>query len=166
MHTIHAHFSRFRETPIDTLLHAYGVYVLWDGRSQARPCYIGEGDIWARLTSHRKRFSRPISGYLAILDEKYSAQIKRDCQILEATLLEIGSETDRTPTQNRRGGNLSKIESIFNRHGVMRLTISGYDPLTPPAESKVMTKNKIIRFSEEVAGIYIDHPWRLRKIRS
>ena len=163
MHKIHAHFSRFWETPIETLLHAYGVYVLWDGRSQARPCYIGEGDILARLTSHRKKFARPISGYLAILDEKYSAQIKRDCQILEAMLLHIGMESDREPTQNRQGGKFSRIEPIFNRHGVMRLTISGYDPLMPPAESRLITKNRIIRYSEEEG---IKHPWRLRKIRS
>jgi hypothetical protein len=106
MESLHCHFSRLSDFTVDELLHAYGVYVIWSGKSQARPSYVGEGDIWARLAQHRKTFSRPIDGYATIMGNKYTATVKRDVQIVEAVLLEIGNCTDRYSAHNSRGGNL------------------------------------------------------------
>jgi hypothetical protein len=167
MKIINAKFERFRNIPIDILLHAYGIYVLWDGNSKARPSYIGEGDIWARLESHREKFARPISGYIAILGEDYSALTKQHCQILESSLMECADETDRGPNKNLKGGNLSTIETIFRSHGVLKIAVSGYDPLQPPSEAKIMARTKTILYRKHQGEIFLEkNPWRSRKTRS
>lgn len=166
MKSIHCHFSRLSDFSVDELLHAYGVYVIWSGKSKARPSYIGEGDIWARLAQHRKTFPRPIDGYATIMSYDYSATTKRDIQIVEAVLLEIGNNTDRYSTHNSRGGNLSKLSPLFDRHGVVKVYIDGNDPFVEPGTGCPLDEKRVISITEDDDGNFIvDHSWRLRRLR-
>ena len=55
MHTIRVNFESLREVHLGNLFGACGVYVLWDSQAQARPTYIGEGNILKRLSDHWMR---------------------------------------------------------------------------------------------------------------
>jgi hypothetical protein len=165
MEAIQCHFQRLSEVPVDALLHGFGVYVIWGGKARARPSYIGEGDIWNRLSSHRMVFERPLDGYLAVLGEDYSKSIKRNCQIVEAVLLEIAAETDRSPTGNNRGGNLSVVRDLFEDHGVLRVTFSGWDPFLEPGTGYPMPESRPVRVVSDGELFILQHKWRLRRLR-
>ena len=50
MYTIYANFQRSRDVDLTETIGATGVYVFWDARANARPTYIGEGNILKRFT--------------------------------------------------------------------------------------------------------------------
>ncbi len=162
MRTIRCEFIRLDDIRITKLLDAVGVYVIWDGQAQARPTYIGEGDIWSRLSEHRDRFVRPFSGYAALLGER-TTSTKRDSQIVEAALLEVAGQTDRFPPQNAKGGNGQGISRLFDHHGVLKITISGWDPFAPPEKGRKMQPGKLIEYRLEGDDITIYHEWRVRR---
>lgn len=167
METVHCQFERLRDCYPEELLHAYGVYVLWSGKSRARPSYIGEGDIWARLEQHRRRFPRPIDGYVAVFGDEYRATTKRDIQIVESVLLAIGEAKDRFPRHNRKRGNIAALDPLFNNHGVVKVFFGGWDPFLEPGTGAPLKSKRIVSLSEEGDGyIRIEHSWRLRRLRN
>ena len=164
MHTIHCHFQRIPDVLAVDLLDAWGVYVLWDGRAKARPAYIGEGDVWRRFIEHRGWTTRPFDGYVAVVDETHTKSMKRDIQIVEALLLWIAGETDRTPSQNAKGGNVSNLYQLFRAHGVVKVFVDGFDPLQDPITSKVLLHKKIASIRWNTDGDFeVEHDWRLRR---
>jgi hypothetical protein len=166
MESIHCRFARLSDISVDELLHAYGVYVIWSGKSQARPSYIGEGDIWSRLGQHRNRFPRPVDGYATIIGDEYTAATKRNAQIVEAVLLAIGEETDRYAIHNARGGNLVKLDKLFDRHGVVRIYFEGNDPFLEPGTGRPIEGKRTVSITlDDEDNFTVNHPWRLRRLR-
>src|ERR1051325_3854817 len=113
MESIPITFESLPDLPFERLCYAVGVYVLWAGKSIARPTYIGQGEMIDRLGKHRRRFPRPIDGYVAVLGESDERTTKRRCEILEAVLLAIAGDVDRYPTHNKKGGKLTHLNKIF-----------------------------------------------------
>jgi len=166
MHSIHCHFQRIPDVLAVDLLDNWGVYVLWDGKSVARPAYIGEGSIWQRFLEHREWTSRPFDGYVAGFDERFTKSLKQDMQIVEAALLWIADETDRLPAQNARGGNMIHLEGLFKIHGVVKIFIDGFDPLQDPATARTLSRKKSIRLSVSSDGtLEMEDDWRRRRTR-
>lgn len=165
MESIHCSFTRLSDISVDELLHAYGVYVIWSGKSRARPSYIGEGDIWSRLAQHRKRFPRPIDGYAAIIGD-YTATTKRDAQIIEAVLLEIAESTDRNAKHNKQKGKFAGLEDLLDRNGVVKVHFKGLDPLGEPGTGLPIKGKRTVSITLNDEGeLELDHPWRLRRLR-
>src|SRR5947208_11190156 len=129
MESISITFKRLPDLTFDWLCYAVGVYVLWAGKSIARPTYIGEGDMMDRLRKHRRRFPRPIDGYVAILGENEARTTKRHGEIVEAVLLAIAEQVDRYPTHNKKGGKLGYLNKFFANHATVKLVFDGYDPI-------------------------------------
>ena len=164
--TIHHEFRRLSDFGIDELLHAYGVYVLWGGKSKARPTYIGEGDIWPRLSQHRNKFPRPIDGYATIVGNQKHVETKLETQIVEAVLLAIGKSKDRLPTQNQRQGNLQNLAPVIEEYGMLKIYIGGHDPFQEPGTARALSAKRVVSiFPNKEGDIVMDHPWRLRKTR-
>lgn len=165
MESFHVKFFRLTDVRLVELLDTpIGVYVIWDGRSQMRPTYIGEGNILSRFESHRLKFVAPIDGYIALLDgDKRKA--KKEATMLEALLLHIAHQTDRHPTRNSAGGKWKHLDRLFDRHGVVKFLIDGYDPFVAPRNSRQMQRKKQIRIgiTEEDDGdeaFLVEHAWR------
>jgi hypothetical protein len=142
------------------------VYVIWAGRSIARPTYIGEGAILKRLGDHVGRFPQPWDGFVAVTGEVGQPTAKREGEIVEALLLEVASRVDRYPTENSAPGRMNRIDPIFRSHGVLRVWIKGCDPLGIPWQTGRLTEAKLIRLEDvDRAGMYITihHTWRTRR---
>ena len=164
--TIHHEFRRLSDFGIDELLHAYGVYVLWAGKSKARPTYIGEGDIWSRLSQHRRKFPRPIDGYVTVAGNKKRVGTKLETLIVEAVLLAIGKSKDRLPTQNRRQGNLQNLAPVIEKCCMLKIYMGGFDPFQEPGTGRPLSAKRVVSIFQNGDGdIAMEHSWRLRRIR-
>lgn len=157
-------FHRFIDLSIDEYVGKTGVYVIWAGRSLARPTYIGEGNILKRMGEHAERFPRPFDGFAAIMGDVSVASRKREAEMVETILLNVAYQTDRLPTQNRAAGKASGIESVFKSHGVFRIHVNGYDPLSDPRTARKLNKAKVVTLRADEGEICLDsNSWRLRR---
>jgi hypothetical protein len=164
MKVINAEFKRLCDMALDRLPGAIGVYVLWSSKSWVRPTYLGEGLILERFAAHAGKFPIPLEGTISILDNGTQKAIKTNAEIVEALLLYIAEEIDRFPSQNKNVGKHGQIEKVFTSHGVLRIRITGYDPLLGPRSSR-MNKEKIITLQTNRFGeIELSHPWKLRPL--
>ena len=164
MRVIKAEFARLSKVPVPELVGAVGVYCIWDGKSLARPTYIGEGTILSRLAEHAGRFSRPFDGYVAITGDRNQATAKKEAEILEAVLLYVAYDTDRFPTQNTAPGKTTEIRRIFRRHGTLRVSISGLDPLLIPWQSRPLEYPKVLSLRmDEFDKPVMQGDWRSRR---
>ncbi len=165
MVSISVTFQRLPDVKFDRLCYAVGAYVLWAGKSIAKPTYIGEGDILPRLLKHRGRFPRPIDGFVAILGEHDSRTAKRRSEIVEAVLLEIADRVDRYPAHNRRGGKLAYLNKFFASHATVKFVFDGYDPLLEPGTAKPMKAKRLVRIIEVGDHFGAEHNWQTRRRR-
>ena len=168
MVTIRVHFERLRDAPIPNYLGARGVYAIWDARAKARPTYIGEGNILRRLTDHVERdgrtFAHPWDGYVSALRGSTSNVHKHDARTVECLLLEVAAQTDRAPGGNQRGGTLASVLRYLARETV-RVAVTGFDPLLPPAQSRVLRSPKEIKLRWYASGeIGLEYDWRRRRL--
>ena len=171
MYTIYAEFQRFRDVNLVELIGATGVYVIWDARAKARPTYIGEGNVLKRFTDHVKRdnrrFAHPWNGYVAIIAGSTRDVHKYESTVVERLMLDVAKETDRQPQVNVHPGHVSRVLR-FCRDEMLRIAVSGYDPLIPPSESKPLRKLKEIKVtaSTESDDSYdFTSDWSLRRLR-
>lgn len=163
MHVIDAYFDLLNDVPVSKLFGFVGTYILWDGQARVKPSYIGEGNILERIVEHSRDYAMPLIGYIAILGEATLAGAKRDAEILETVLLEAAAQTRRSPPNNSQAGNRRGIASLFKKHGVIRVNLAGYNPLSPPRLRRIFEERKEIRLIEDESGnIYMSHPWRSR----
>jgi hypothetical protein len=168
MHIITAEFRRLSDLTIPDLLGEIGVYVLWDGHAKARPTYIGEGNVLQRLVRHESRFAKPLDGFAAILTNRNQTwqRAKADGTIVEALLLRVASDTDRSPAVNVAPGQLRALDAIFGQHGTVRINVTGCDPLRPPEELPILARPKQIILRDSRDGdLEVQHDWRLRRRR-
>lgn len=165
MRVIEVTFERFSDVTMDRLPGALGVYVIWSSKSRVKPAYIGEGEILSRFEYWARNLPLPLRGFVAILSYGSQREVKADAEIVEALLLNIADEINRWPTNNEKSGKRSNIEKIFKRHGVLRVNITGYDPLLAPNLSRMKGK-KIITVQIDKEGIIeINHRhWKRRYI--
>lgn len=166
MEIIKASFDRLTEIRFVSLLRAVGVYIIWDGRAHARPTYIGEGALLKRLAEHETRFVPPFDGYVAILGNRSSKTAKRNAEIIEALLLAVAEDTDRLPTRNIASGKTTGLDRVFRSHGVLRVSVAGYDPLAIPWQSRRLRAAKVIRLEDKGGTLHLSHDWRLRRLQS
>jgi len=171
VYTIYADFQRFRDVNLIELIGATGVYVIWDAHAKARPTYIGEGNILKRFTDHVKRdnrrFAHPWNGYVAIIAGSTRDVHKYESTVVERLLLDVAKETDRKPQVNVHPGDVSRVLR-FCRDEMLRIAVSGYDPLVPPSESKRLTRVKEIKVSastESDDSYDFTGDWNLRRLR-
>lgn len=169
MHTIYADFQRFREVDLSELIGAVGVYVIWDAHAKARPTYIGEGNILKRFTDHAardgRRFSHPWNGYVSIISGSTYGVHKDEASTVERLLLDVARDTDRMPI-NTHPGSASAVRFLCRRE-TLRVVISRYDPLTPPAEGRPLSRIKEIKAWNDGHDDYcFDHNWRFRRRRA
>jgi hypothetical protein len=171
VYTIDAEFQRFRDVNLVELIGGTGVYVIWDARAKARPTYIGEGNILKRFTDHVKRdsrrFAHPWNGYVAIIAGSTRDVHKYESTVVERLLLDVAKETDRQPQVNVHPGHVSRVLR-FCRDEMLRIAISGYDPLMPPSESKPLTRIKEIKVTASADGddsYDFTCDWNLRRLR-
>jgi hypothetical protein len=171
MYTIFAEFQGFRDVNLVELIGATGVYVIWDARSKARPTYIGEGNILKRFTDHvrrdNRRFAHPWNGYVAIITGSTHSVHKSESTVVERLILDVAKDTDRDPQVNVHPGHASRVLR-FCQDEMLRIAVSGYDPLINPAESKPLSGVKEIKVSASADGdgtYGITHDWHLRRLR-
>lgn len=168
MHVIHAHFERLSDISVPILLGEIGVYVLWSGMAKARPSYIGEGNILNRLVTHHDRFAKPFDGFASVLSHEDITwqRAKADATIVEAMLLAVAKDTDRTPSTNVASGKLRDLDDILRSHGTVRINVTGLDPLRPPEECpKLHAKKCIVLSFDQDEDFKVRHDWRLRRVR-
>jgi hypothetical protein len=164
MHVIDATFERLADVSVASLLGNIGAYVIWDSQAKARPSYIGEGVILKRLTEHVYRFAFPLDGYVAPIFEASPQRAKAHAEIVEALLLVVAHQTDRTPSVNVAPGKLRAIDAIFRSHGTLRINIRGFDPLTHPRHARPISATRRIVLKELPDGsLTIEHNWRVRR---
>jgi len=171
VYTIHAEFQRFRDINLVELIGASGVYVIWDARSNARPTYIGEGNILKRFTDHVKRdnrrFAHPWNGYVAIIAGSTRDVHKYESTVVERLILDVAEITDRKPQVNVHPGHIGRVLR-FCRDEMLRIAVSGYDPLIPPADAKPLPRVKEIKVTASADSddeYDFTHDWSLRRIR-
>jgi hypothetical protein len=168
VYTIYADFQRFRDVNLAELIGAIGVYVIWDARAMARPTYIGEGNILKRFTDHvrrdGRRFAQPWNGYVAIIAGSTRNVHKSESTAVERLILDVAKDTDRQPQANVHPGHISRVLR-FCRDEMLRVAVSGYDPLIHPAESKPLSRPREIKVWSEADQTCFEHNWRLRRIR-
>lgn len=163
MHVIKAYFELLSEVPVSELFGFVGTYVLWDGQAQVKPSYIGEGDILKRIVDHSKDYATPLNGYIAALGEATLKGAKRDAEILETVLLEAAARTRRIPPNNSQAGSRRGIARLLKSHRVIRVNLTGYNPLSPPRLRRVFDERKEIRLiADESGSFFMSHPFKSR----
>lgn len=137
---IDCNFEKFNSVSLIDIIHKFAVYIIWDGKSKKRATYIGFSEnVATRLYDHANSWLEfPIDGYVAFFDEKEEALL------LEALLIDIGTEIDRLQDYNRQPGRLKLIEIFFKKYGKVKIYVSGFDPFTAPKASKEIQKQIII----------------------
>jgi hypothetical protein len=163
MHVIDACFRRLSDISIPDLLGEIGVYVLWSGRAKARPSYIGEGNVLSRLVDHHDRFSKPFDGFATVLSgaDVPWQRAKSNAAIVETMLLWVARHTDRAPAENVAPGNFRALDDLFERHGTVRINVSGLDPLRAPEGSPRIQGCKRIVLRNGTGEL--EHDWRYRR---
>ena len=164
MKTLGAEFVRLQEFSICDLIGAVGVYVIWDGKARARPSYIGEGVILERFSKHAGRFPWPFDGYVAITGTKDSGEAKRDAMVLEAVLLSVSHDTDRFPNHNESFGKTTHVVKILRSHNLLRIRVTGLDPLIAPGQAQKLSNAKVarIRYENGASGFSMGRDQALR----
>ena len=163
MYVIDADFRLLSEVAVSELFGFVGTYVLWDGQARVKPSYIGEGNLLKRIVDHSRNYAMPLNGFIAVLGEETRVKAKRDAEILEAVLLDVAADTRRSPPNNSQAGSLRGIAGLFRRHRVIRVNLTGHNPLSPPRLRRVFDERKEIRLIEEESGnIFMSHPWKSR----
>lgn len=169
MVTIEAEFTRFADLHISNLFGVIGVYVLWDARAIARPTYIGEGNVLKRLGDHshrgKRKFVRPVDGYVAILGEKKRNFSKDESKAVERLLLDVADDTDRLPAHNIDQGAAKVVRFFCEIEPTLRVKVTGYDPFFHPDRPKRLTHAMEIRAHRQSDSYTLEHDWRLRRLR-
>ncbi len=167
MRVLEAKFERLSDVSVDRLFGATGVYVLWTPSARVRPSYIGEGYLLHRLSYHVTHFGDGFDGTIAVLGYDNTWRLKAEAQIVEHLLLAVADGVDRAPAANRSAGIRAGVQKVFRSHGVLRINISGVDPLRDPLASNVrlsQPKRIVLR-----AGLgkecTIEHDWNLRPVK-
>lgn len=132
--------QKFNEVNLLDIIHFYAVYVIWDGKAKKKATYIGYSEnVATRLFDHANNWLKfPINGYVAFFEDKEVALL------LEALLIDIGTETDRLQDHNRKSESLKLIEKFYKKHGMVKINVSGFDPFSAPKSSKEIQKQIII----------------------
>jgi hypothetical protein len=168
MYTIRAHFQRFVDVLLPDLIGAKGVYVVWDSQARARPTYIGEGTVLKRLADHAaragRRFAYPWDGYVALFSGSTRNVHKDEGCVVERLLLDVAGDTDRLPIVNSSPGSAAAVARLC-RDEMLRVAISGFDPLIPPREARPLRTVKTISATWCDEGYECNHAWRLRRLR-
>jgi hypothetical protein len=131
MYIINVRFESIREVGLEELLGATGVYVLWPSEACASPRYIGEGKLVDRINAHSKAFPLP-TGVIARTDIR-GQDPKHDAAIVEDLLLQTCDHLGCRPTHNSAGGKNVFLSKTFERHGVVRLNVTGMNPFAHPS---------------------------------
>jgi hypothetical protein len=78
----------------------------------------------------------------------------------------VAKDTDRKPKVNAHSGRLSKVLSLSDKE-MLRIAVSGYDPLVPPAEARPLSGQKEIKVWRigNSDDYEFDHEWRFRRLR-
>jgi hypothetical protein len=164
MYGITIEFVRFDDIKFGEILRATGVYVIWDSQARAKPSYIGKGDILSRLSSHDGNFAFPVKGYVALVGNRGQKNEDNDALIVEALLLKVAFETDRWPTHNKKSGSIALLKRVYDKHGVIRVTLNGCDPFGPPHAPRALDEPKQIWFELDNDGAEaVTHHWNFRK---
>jgi len=164
MYRVTVEFARFDDVSFGEILRKTGVYVLWDSQAKVKPSYIGKGDILSRLSSHDEKFAFPVKGYVALVCKSSQKAENKDALIVEALLLEVARQTDRWPPHNKKSGGIALLRSVFDKNGVVRVTLKGSDPFGPPQAPRYMDKPKRIWFKLDNDGAeVVQHHWNHRK---
>lgn len=164
--SIQANFRSLEEVSVQDVHDRLGVYVLWSGSARKAPSYIGEGDVLRRFSSHLRRpwARRPITGYIALLDNGTGLEQKWQAVFIEKALLDVARDIDRWPTHNRQEGKNGGMWSLAKRLGAqdetLRASIRGRDPFCPLGRS-LITAPKLIDYTPST-GILWRHSWRKR----
>jgi hypothetical protein len=165
MYKIDAQFLGLDEIPFLEMMYATGVYVLWTRDALARPSYIGEGDVLARILHHRneKPWGESVTeGVVAIMTSDNPKQRKHDAEVLEAMLLEAAEQIDCSPTYNTHPG---KFKRVFARLGgfdkSIRARITGAHPFKR-ATSLREPAFLHARWMLEIQDYFLEQPWRMR----
>lgn len=169
MYKIKIHFLKLHEISVPDFLRAVGVYVIWDAKAIARPTYIGEGNILKRFTDHLGRngkpFAHPWDGYVAAILGSTKGVHKEESRAVERLLLDVASEINCRPHENRHSGHASSVLN-YCQDEQLRVAISGYDPFLPPRTSRPLARPKLINVrAGNEQPFDIVHGWRNRRTR-
>lgn len=144
-------------------LNSIGVYIIWDTETDTAPTYIGNGRLNGRLPAHISKLKLTES-YICYAGLIYTDGSKREnkyakieAEIVEALLLKVASEIDRWPRKNTNEGNMRSVEKKVDEHGLVRVTIRGYDPLT----GRRLSSSKYIKYGvSDCCEEIFKHSWR------
>jgi hypothetical protein len=164
MYKIESEFERIDHITLYDMIGSIGVYVIWDARSTKKPRYIGQGYLLDRLSKHNDIFYPPLNGYVSIVgyDGKDSNKYKHQAELLEAALLWVADETSRISKSNKQQARTGLMDNLFEKHGVIRYKLTGYDPFRHPKSAGFIGEDKTI-ISVRPRGKYeidIEHKWR------
>ena len=168
MRVIRVRFELLSEVTVDRLFEATGVYVLWSPRAQVRPTYLGEGYLLDRLGQHVRQFGPGLVGAVAILGYDNTVRLKEEAQIVEHLLLAAADRVDRAPSSNTSAGIRAGVEKIFRSHGILRVRVTGIDPLRAPWMSGIrLTTPKEIELFRGGPGEepFLRDGWNRRPLR-
>lgn len=143
MHIIDADFETIDELPFFDTLGSFGTYILWSQRARVKPTYIGQGEVAARLQSHMKEWAGPnFYGVIAMLNDNGPKRNKADSEILEVFLLEAAEREGLWPARNKVAGHTTRVEKLREKHGVLRINVTGFHPFKHPGDKSARLKNK------------------------
>jgi len=90
---------------------------------------------------------------------------KYESTVVERLILDVAKMTDRQPQVNVHPGHISRVLR-FCREEMLRIAVSGYDPLIPPSESKPLPRVKEIKIWASGDDEYeFSSDWTLRRLR-
>lgn len=166
--TIRASFQRMHDVSLVRAYDETGVYVLWSSQANARPSYIGEGEILKRFVEHLSKpwATRPLDGLIAIIDEGTARERKWKAEAIELLLLKVSEDVGRSPTHNVHPGKASGFDKLLQRanHNVrtVRFVFGGCDPLLrPDARPMSALKSATVRAMGD-RWVIEAHDWRRR----
>ena len=136
MYVINVKFRDVFEVSLGECLDEIGVYVLWSDGAHAKPSYLGEGNLVARIGTHMQDEGKPfhhtkgLAGVAAILaPDRTIVRRKCDAQIVEYTLLWVAEMIGVPPLHNRSKGRFAAVAKRADQHDTIRINVTGRHPL-------------------------------------
>ncbi|HMV45068.1 MAG TPA: hypothetical protein PKL30_25040 [Leptospiraceae bacterium] len=163
MKIIDLHFLKFKDIDLQLLMSSedVGLYTIWDSRAKVKPSYIGQGNIIQRFAVHKKKYSFPIDGYIALYEK--SKTTKKDMEIAEAILLGFSELVDRFPSNNISSGAENFLRESVSKNNKLRLNMHNYNPFEHPKRSSEIVSKNIIELYFDDEDLVFDSLLRKRK---
>ena len=153
---------RLTEVSLPGLLGMHGIFTIWDARGEARPSYIGSGNLLNSLGEHFNHeygpFQLPVDGYVGVVGPQHDESVKVRTRAIRHLLLDVATDLGHAPRV--RGPHLypDALLQLLREDASFRVSFDRFDPLTAPASQiPLAAARTIVAWTLDQEAYWLEH---------